>query len=222
MNTRGRILAELAAAILRLQVKNTALVAIDGVDGAGKTTFGDELACVLEPSGRNVIRASVDGFHNPRLIRYRLGKMSPEGFFRDSYNYDLLKNRLLDPLGPGGSGKYRTAAFDHRSDRAVIMEERQARSGSILVLDGIFLHRPELRNYWDFSIFLEVGFHISIPRGAQRSEGSPDPDATVNKRYVDGQKIYLRECEPAKHATVNINNEDLAEPRIINGSLTLS
>jgi uridine kinase len=44
-------------------------VAIDGVDGAGKTTFANELAEVVGGLGRPVIRASVDGFHNPRVVR---------------------------------------------------------------------------------------------------------------------------------------------------------
>jgi len=61
-------------------------VGIDGVDGAGKTTFADELAAALAPFGRPVIRAGVDGFHHPRAVRYRRGRESPEGFFRDSYD----------------------------------------------------------------------------------------------------------------------------------------
>ena len=55
-------------------------VGIDGVDGAGKTTLADTLADALEAAGIAVIRASVDGFHHPRAVRYRLGRESPEGF----------------------------------------------------------------------------------------------------------------------------------------------
>jgi uridine kinase len=58
-------------------------VAIDGVDGAGKTTFANELAEVVGGLGRPVIRASVDGFHNPRVVRYAQGKQSAIGFFRE-------------------------------------------------------------------------------------------------------------------------------------------
>ena len=90
-----------------------------------------------------------------------------------------------------------------------------ASPGDILVLDGIFLHRPELRAYWDYSIFLEVAFAVSIPRGAQRGESSPDPEAASNQRYVRGQELYLRGCEPARFATVTINNDDLLAPYIV-------
>ena len=218
MRDRRGVLETVAGAVSRPPMSRVTRVAIDGVDGAGKTHFADELGEVLRASGRSVIRASVDGFHNPRSIRYRLGRDSPEGFFHDSYDYEQLKAALLDPLSPGGSGHYRTAVFDHRSDRPVSAPNGAAAPGAILLLDGIFLHRPELRTYWDYSIFLEVAFAVSIPRGAQRGEASPDPRAASNQRYVRGQELYLRTCEPTRFATVTINNDDLLAPYIVTPS----
>jgi uridine kinase len=215
MPERQEILYIVAAAILRLPTSDVVRVGIDGIDGTGKSIFGDELAQMLAAAGRRLIRASVDGFHNPRATRYRLGRQSPEGYFRDSYNYDQLKALLLDPLSAGGNGCYRTAAFDHRTDQPVIVPEAQAASGDILVFDGIFLHRPELRGYWDFSIFLEVGVAVSMARCAQRDGTSPDPHAPANRRYVEGQQLYLRECQPWQSATIVINNEALESPRIV-------
>ena len=215
---RLRVLERVARAILALDLPHfVTRVAIDGVDGAGKTVFADELAAVLRARGREVIRASVDAFHHRRAVRYRLGRDSPEGFFRDSYNYPLLKARLLDPLSPAGSGRYRTAAFDHRSDCEVAAPEQQAAPGSILLFDGIFLHRPELLAYWDYSVFLRVPFGVSIPRGAQRGEGAPDPLAASNRRYLEGQQRYLRSCTPEAHAGVVIDNTLLERPRIVAG-----
>jgi len=215
MSERQELLKLIATRILELPKDHILRVGIDGVDGAGKTFFANELAQMLEMSGRPIICASVDSFHNPKTHRYRLGKDSPEGFFRDSYNYQRLKEALLDPLSPGGSRRYRTAIFDHRTDKMISSPVELAGLGSILIFDGIFLHRPELSMYWDFSVFLDVGFDVSIPRGAQRGEGSFDPQAPENQRYVEGQRIYIRECEPKKHATVVVNNENLAAPYIV-------
>ena len=212
---RPQLLSDLAAKILALPATSTLRIGIDGVDGAGKTTFGNELAEVLNASSRPLIRASVDGFHNPKSVRHRLGERSPEGFFRDSYNYPALKAALLDPLSPGGTGRYHTAVFNHRIDEPVEIPEEQATPGSILIVDGIFLHRPKLRDYWDFSVFLEVDFSVSIPRGAGRGEGSPDPHAPENRRYVEGQRLYFKECRPKQQATVVVNNERLEEPFIV-------
>jgi uridine kinase len=215
VSRRRDLLAEIAAVILGISGCDVVCVAVDGVDGAGKTVFADELAAVLRASGRPVIRASVDSFHNPRAVRYRQGRDSPRGFFEDSYDYPTLARLLLAPLSDGGDRRFRRAAFDHRRDAPVDAPEEEAPIGAVLVFDGIFLHREELRPYWHYSVFLDVPFHVSIPRGAQRGEGSADPQAPSNHRYVEGQSIYLRTCRPWERATVMVNNEDLEAPFIV-------
>jgi len=212
---RTTLLEKVASHILSLPDGQIQRVCVDGVDGAGKTTFADELSRVMETSGRHIIRAGVDHFHNKRETRYAKGKSSPEGFYLDSYNYDALIKNLLEPLSPGGNGRFRRAAFDHRTDSAVDSPWEQAPPGSILILDGIFLQRPELVRFWDFSIFLQVGFSVSIPRGAERDEGHPDPAAPENRRYVEGQRLYLAQCDPAGAASTTIDNEILEFPKII-------
>jgi uridine kinase len=209
------LLARLEREILRRRDGRILRVGIDGVDGAGKTTLADALAATLTATAIPVVRASVDGFHHPRAVRYRLGRDSPEGFFRDSYDYPAMHRALLDPLSPGGSLRYRAAVFDHRTDRPVVAPEQRAEAGSVLVVDGIFLHRPELRRYWDLSVFLDVRFEVSIPRGAQRGEGSADPLAPENRRYVEGQRLYLQECDPKAHATIVVGYDDPAAPLIL-------
>lgn len=203
--------------ILEIPDDRVTRVAIDGVDGAGKTTFADEIAFLLLKRGKVAIRGTVDGFHHSKSIRYRMGRDSPEGFFRDSYDYASLKESLLDPLSPSGSGRYRTAVVDHVADASVSCAEEVAPPRACLIFDGIFLHRPELRDYWDFSIFLHVKFEVSIPRGAQRGPGfgSPDPEASKNRRYVEGRKLYFRECQPERHATLVIDNNSLDFPHIV-------
>lgn len=180
------------------------LVAMDGVDGSGKTTFADELAPIIEQSGRQVIRSSVDGFHNPRAVRYNRGKCDPHGFFFDSYNYGDLRQFLLDPF-KCGADTVDTARFDHRVDNAVKVT-KSVSSSAVLLLDGIFLHREELRNCWDFSIFLDVPFAVSCSRMAIRDQCNPDPLSPENHRYYEGQNIYLRTCTPALRASIVIDN----------------
>ena len=110
MIERQRVLQAVAQHIVRLSPERIVRVAIDGVDGAGKTTFADEVAGVIGTLDRSVVRASIDGFHNPKAVRYRRGGGSPEGYFEDSYNYDAVKTHLLEPLSPGGS---RRRGADH-------------------------------------------------------------------------------------------------------------
>lgn len=207
---RQRTLDTLAREVEALRAPGTVVrVGVDGVDGAGKTVFADELGSVLGAHGVNVLRASVDGFHHPREVRYRRGRRSPEGFYRDSYDHASLRQHLLDPLAPGGHRRIVRAVHDVDAERPVEPQVESASGVEVLVLDGIFLHRPELRDCWDYSVFLDVGFDVSIPRGARRGYGHPDPDAEENRRYVGGQRLYLRECRPTDRASVVVDNNDL-------------
>lgn len=97
------------------------IIAIDGVDGAGKTTFADELAAKIMGLG---------------------GRHSPQGYFLDSYDYNALNGSLLLPFR-AGVRFVETARFDHRSDRQITSWSSELATNSILVLDGIFLHPGE-------------------------------------------------------------------------------
>lgn len=189
-------------------------VAVDGVDGAGKTFLADELADALRRRGRSVVRVSADGFHNPREVRYRRGRADPEGFFRDSYDYEKLISLVLEPLSATGSGVYTPAVYDVATERPVAPSAVEAPAGAVLVVDGIFLHRDELVAFWDYSIWVDVAFEISIPRGAARGAGfgDPDPAHPSNRRYVEGQRLYIRECSPGERATVVVENAVLDAP----------
>src|ERR1700680_1704752 len=219
MDKRERLFTELAQRLVAVSPDRTIRVAIDGVDGAGKTTFADELGSSGSALGRPVIRASVDGFHNPRVVRYQRGRHSPEGYFEDSYNYAALRKYLLDPLRPGGCRRDRPAFFDHVTDDAVPVVEVEALPRSILLIDGIFLHRPELLAYWDVSIFLRTDFAVSVARCASRDGSSPDPAAPSNRRYVEGQRLYLQGCQPEAKATVVIDYNDLSAPTILSRNM---
>jgi uridine kinase len=210
---RRAVLDRVAEAVLALAATGTVRVGIDGVDGAGKTTLADELRDRLASSGRPIIRASVDAFHHAKRVRYRLGRYSPEGFYRDSYDYAALHRLLLDPLGPGGTGRFRRAIFDVDADVAVDAPEERAAPGSILLLDGMFLHRAELRDTWDLSVFLRVAWIRN-----HRLRGAPAPaelEAPATGRYLGGQRLYFRECAPWECASIVVDNHDLDAPFVV-------
>jgi uridine kinase len=212
---RTEFIAALANRVAARAHEGVLRVGIDGLDGAGKTRLADELANELRSVGHTVIRAGVDGFHNPRAVRYRLGRDSPEGFYRDTTNIRLLRDVLLDPLSPGGTGQYRVRAFDHRTDAPISELPATAVPPAILVFDGIFLHRTELCGYWDLSIFLDVPFAESYARMSRRDGSDPDPQAVDNRRYLEGQKLYLAECSPRERADVVVDYAVLEAPRIV-------
>jgi uridine kinase len=211
MMARDEMLNDVAARLARLVSANTIRVGIDGIDAAGKTTLGDELAQRLRAL-RPVIRSGIDHFHNPREIRYAKGAESPHGYYEDSFNLDCLIEKLLRPLGPGGTGRYQTAHFDHRRNLPVDCPEMKAAPATVLLFDGIFLLRPRLRPYWDYSIFVKVGFDVALARSLRRDlPAGGDParlEQRYRSRYLPGQQRYLAECEPESHADLIIENND--------------
>ncbi|WP_228288233.1 cytidylate kinase family protein [Thermosipho ferrireducens] len=190
---------------------------MDGVDASGKTTLAEELAKELESSKRPIIRASIDGFHNSKSIRYAKGEDSPEGYYYNSFNYKALVKVLLKPLS---SGKllYKTSVFDYKTDSNVESPFQQAASNSILIMEGVFLFRPELVNYWDIKIFVDADFKVTVERAVKRNTekdyiGSEQKiRSKYEKRYIPGQQIYFRKASPKEKADIVINNNDFENP----------
>lgn len=210
---------ELRGEVRRHYPAGRVIVAVDGVDGAGKSTFADGLAEVFAETGDAVFRASVDGFHRPRAERYARGRSSPEGYYRDSYDYATFRRVLIDPFRDGaqtaGATGFQLAAFDVVRDAPEESQWVSAPRDAVLVVDGIFLHRPELRALWDWSLWLEVPWAVACARLALRDGSDPDPDAPANARYREGQELYVREAHPQQAADVIVDNSDLAHPRRI-------
>jgi uridine kinase len=162
-----------------------------------------------------VIRASIDDFHREAAARYRRGRDSPEGYFHDSFDLPTLRARLLDPLGPGGSLRFRSKAFDYRSDRPVEPPEGVALPDTILLFDGVFLQRPELSGCFELTIFLDVPFEVTVARMVARDGGPPGVEDPGNRRYVSGQRIYLADCRPRERANLVVDNRDLQQPHLV-------
>ena len=201
-------LSEAAELILALRLDHPVRVAIDGRTASGKTTFADGLATELEASGRPLIRASIDGFHRPAAVRYRQGRLSADGYYEDARDHDAIRALLLDPLGPGGSLNYALGSHDLQNDRPIDPHYRQAPADAVLIVDGTFLQRPELRSAWDLVIFIDVSVEEARRRGIERDltllGGRENALELYSRRYLPAFARYERECRPRHHADLVI------------------
>jgi uridine kinase len=213
------VLESIADRIDSLTPTHPVRVAVDGPDASGKTILADTLSDMLVPRDRDVIRASIDGFHLPREQRYRRGQDSPEGYYLDSFDHPAVRAELLVPLGPGGNLRYRRAVFDFRENVRLPSDAGTATSNAILLFDGVFLLRPELIDLWDFRIFLFVDFSEVLRRVAVRDrELFGSSHAAMNRyrrRYIPGQEIYFRTARPWTLADIVLDNSDPDSPVIL-------
>ncbi len=215
---RQEVVRAVADAIRGMAVGHPVRVAVDGPDAAGKTSLADELAGALRSEGREVLRASIDGFHRSRAQRYARGAESPVGYFEDSFDYEALRRVLLDPLGSSGTRRYRTQVFDFRKDQPVDEVEREADERAVLIFDGVFLLRTELKDAWDYRIFVEAPFDETLRRAVIRDAelmgGADAVRRRYRERYIPGQKLYLAAASPAEFADVVVHNVDPEQPSL--------
>jgi uridine kinase len=210
---RYAVLRDLAERVVALRPAERVAVAVDGSDGAGKTVLADELAEVIGvlDGARDVLRISIDGFHRPKAQRVARGR-GPETFYEDSYDYAAFRRVVIDPFR--GGEPVTPAVNDVDADRPVHPDPVAVARDTVLLVDGIFLQRPELADVWDATLWVDVPFAVSVPRGNARfGDGhDPDPGAEPNQRYVGGQRLYLAAVDPRSRATWVLDNTDLDLP----------
>ena len=170
----------LAARIVVLLPQERIAVAVDGVDGAGKTMLADELAGAVGHR-RHVMRVSIDGFHHPSAVRYRRGR-GPEQYYRDSYDYVQFLAAVLEPFRRGEP--VTLAVNDVEHDRRVDVPAVPVQADTVLLVDGIFLQRPELHSAWDATLFVDVPFEGQARRTSQAGCWGSSLCTTMSARAV--------------------------------------
>lgn len=219
--SRMNFLSTLAEMLLAQRpVERPLRIAIDGPLASGKTTLAGELAARMAADAPG-IRAGLDGFHRPSAERYRRGRPSPLGYYEDARDYGAIRRELLDPLGPGGSRRYRTTVFDLHADLPLDPPPALARRDAILIVEGTFLQRPEFDGAWDAVVFLDIDPDTSLARGTARDAaalgGLEAAEALYRQRYLPAWKIYVAERDPAGRADIVVDHHDFERPVVLRG-----
>lgn len=185
-------------------------VGIDGLTASGKTSFGHELAERVAQAGRPVLRASLDDFKKPWRDRHLFDRESGEGYYRNAFDYQRVRSLLLEPFGRDGSAPCALCAIDPLTQIDHSSELTPAEDDAVLIVDGVFAFRPEINQYWDFRIWLEVSEEVSARRGTER-----DNDETVHRdRYLPAERIYLTEVNPLRFVDLVIDNSTFERPQL--------
>ncbi|AIY76899.1 TPA: hypothetical protein ACLQU7_005999 [Bacillus tropicus] len=216
---RKQNIKEIIDRILTLKLTHPIRVGVSGITASGKTTFANELAEEIKKRGLPVTRASIDDFHNPRLIRYGQGKESAKGYYEDAHDYTAFKERLLKPLGPNGDLQYETISHNLITDIPVYNTPIFAQPNMVLIVDGTFLLKKDVAYLFDYKIFVDTNFEIARKRGAKRETeafGSyKEAEKMFLNRYHAACKMYIEEHNPKDCADVVFRNSDLAKPELI-------
>jgi len=207
--------------ILSIEKNAPILVAINGKDGSGKTMMADILADFLSSkTNREVIRISVDDFMNSRAVRYTPAESAGRGCYEHTFNFTGFVSNVLKPLQKDGSWEYRSKIFDHATDSESFSPLKKAAKDAIVIIDGVFLYRHNLVNYWDLKILLDTDDETVIERGARRDTARLGSYEVARQKYIDryiaSQTIYYNEESPQERADIIIDNNDVTSPFILN------
>lgn len=193
-------------------------VGIDGVCGAGKSTFARELARAVEGLGRPAVLVDSDGFHHVRAHRRRQGADSARGYYEDAYDFESLAERVLKPLGPGGDLTYAVTVHDLATDEVITDVVATAPADAVAIFDATFIQGEVLDGLWDEMVYVHADEAVALARGIARDSdllggGQAARDAHES-RYMAACRIYLRERNPRRRASIIIDNTDIASPFI--------
>ena len=92
----------------------------------------------------------------------------------------------------------------------------------LVIVDGIFLFRPDLNDLWDLRIFVHAEPEEALRRGVERDargKGSrEEAERLYRSRYAPGQEIYFERVRPRELADIVVDNTDLERPVVSPGA----
>jgi uridine kinase len=111
---------------------------------------------------------------------------------------------LDDFLAPPPRAVYYPHAFDFARFRAALAEVEER-----VVVDGLFLLHPDVRDLWSLSVFLRCDRRIAMERGIARDASwMENARERYETRYVPEERRYLVEVGPETLAAMVIENSD--------------
>ena len=163
---------------------NVGAIGINGLDGAGKTTFALGLQRFLESEG-----------HEAQLVHV------------DDFNNDDVQGEVYDAFATGGFtaahlDEYYRSSVDYRALFDAI--EREKGRTQYVIVEGVFLFRRPLPQILDFKVFLEAEPAVARDRFEQRRVEVRDarPIEVFDQIWLPAFKRYCDEEKPREAANL--------------------
>lgn len=173
--------------ISRARGKDSVVVAIDGGGGAGKST----LAASIRDAMMTVSIVRVDDFYRP-LHNDPRAETDPGYAYLYHLDCGRIRDEALVPLRAGRRVRYQPIEWVSGEPLGWVEVERNP----ILVLEGVYSMRPELRDLIDVAVFVDT------PRDLRRKRMSDRLQAGSGwiDRWMAAEDWYLENLKPAESA----------------------
>ncbi|WP_433364540.1 uridine kinase [Streptosporangium sp. CA-115845] len=177
-------------------------VALDGAPAARPGDLADALVDPLRLRGREVLRVLSADFLRPASLRFEYGRIDPDSFYTDWFDYKGLVREVLGPLAPGRSGKVLPTLWDSTIDRATRAPYVTVPPGGVLLLAGPLLLGRGLP--------FDLTVHLRLSPGAL-ARRTPDEERWTLPAYAR----YEAEVAPARVADMVVRVDDPRHPALV-------
>lgn len=193
------------------------VVGITGMDASGKSTMATLLAEELKRSGLSVEIVRVDDFHQARADRHPSEIPEPEQYFEHGFDFERLRNEVLKPIRDEGTLEASLICLDLLEDTWTVERKYSVSSDTVVLLEGVFLFRPDIAHFLDLIIFLDVDETTVLDRVRQRdiSVHGVEIMKKYESKYLPAQRAYLGEYPPERNADVIIDVNDWENPIVV-------
>ena len=177
------------------------LVAMSGIDGSGKTTLSARLAELLEDRGLRTARITLDPWHTPWAMRYNAADPGRH-FYQHAFRFGELFERLIEPLRRRRSITLALPLI-RLVDDAWVEHTFEFADIDVILLEGIFLLRRDLRRRYDLAFWVECSFETALTRALTRNqEGRSEARLREDyaRIYFAAQQIHMARDAPERHA----------------------
>ena len=218
-NKASLLIAEVAQniAMQAFDVERPFMVGVNGVDGSGKTMLSAELHRQLEAHGLHVTVVHIDDFTQPQSRR-TVSSDPIERYYNNTFDIETLRKTVLEPLVACQLGSV-TLRHENPHDPSQAVEHSYSFSSSpsVVIVEGVFVFRPELADYFDTKIFIDIPLSELRARAIERDV--PRFGFGVLKkyltRYIPAQMRYLEVVRPFDIADIVIDNTNWHNPYIV-------
>ncbi len=176
-------------------------VAVDGPPCADAHALADALVEPLRLAGRPALRVRADSFWRDASLRLEHGRTDVDSYAHDWLDTAALRREVLDPLGPGGDGRYLPSLRDPATNRATRAAPMTAPDGAVMIVSGALLLWHDLP--FDRSV------HLAVSAPSRRRRTVPDQAWTL-----PAFDAYDAAVRPGDLADVVVRLDDPRHPAI--------
>lgn len=209
-------LEAILAARRRAPSRRAALVAVSGIDASGKGYVAERLAARVEAAGLRVALTGLDGWLNLPAVRFDPARPA-EHFYRHAFRFDEMFERLILPLRDRRSIRLE-ADFAEETAPAYRKHVYAFEDVDVVLLEGIYLLRPDFRPRYDLAIWIDCTFETAVERAIARGQEGLPPEETARAFrtiYLPAQEIHFARDDPKASADLLVVND----PRLEGASL---